>query len=176
MHRRTKRILTGLGLVLVALAVAYAILLLRSTAQLRQAYAALAADGRPLQSAEILPPKVADANNAAVLYQSAILMLKGEPAGDKSLYERLTAHFPPSWKPGRDEGIDRAGRGGECLVAYRARDAPTRLPARTRLRGQPARLQVPGDRGHERALCSSRKPGPAWKQRPAGRAGPGTWF
>ncbi len=98
----------GPGIVVVALAVTYAILLLRSTAQLRQAYAALAADGRPLQSAEILGPKVADANNAAVLYQSAILLLKAEPAGDKSLYERLTAHFPPSWKP--DEMKELIGR------------------------------------------------------------------
>ena len=84
MHRRSKRILTGFGIVIVALAATYAILLIRSTAKLRQAYAALAADGRPVQSAEILPPKVADADNAAVLYQSAILALKGEPAGDKS--------------------------------------------------------------------------------------------
>ncbi|MCL5280135.1 MAG: hypothetical protein M1376_09535 [Planctomycetes bacterium] len=90
MHRRSKRILTGLGIVLVALALAYAILLLRATAQLRQACVALATDGRPLRSAEILGPKVADANNAAVLYRSAILLLKGEPAGDKSLYEQLT--------------------------------------------------------------------------------------
>jgi hypothetical protein len=108
MHRRSKRILTGLGIVLVALAVTYAILLLRATAQLRQAYAALAADGRPVHSDEILPPKVADANNAAVLYRSAILLLKAAPAGDKSLYERLTAHFLPSWK--RDEVKELIGR------------------------------------------------------------------
>jgi hypothetical protein len=108
MHRRSKRILTGLGIVLVALGATYAILLLRATAQLRQAYTALAADGRPLQSAEILGPKVTDANNAAVLYRSAILLLKAEPAGDKSLYERLTAHFLPSWKP--DEVKEMIGR------------------------------------------------------------------
>jgi hypothetical protein len=108
MHRRSKRILTGLGIVLVALAITYAILLLRATAQLRQAYAALAADGRPVHSVEILPPKVADANNAAVLYRSAILLLKAEPAGDKSLYDRLTAHFLPSWKP--DEVKEMIGR------------------------------------------------------------------
>ncbi len=93
MQRRAKRILTGFGIVVVALAVTYAILLLRATAQLRQAYAALAADGRPMHSAEILPPKVADANNAAVLYESAVLMLKGQPAGEKSLYEQLTGRL-----------------------------------------------------------------------------------
>ena len=108
MHRRSKRILMGLGIVVVALAVTYAVLLLRATAQLRQAYAALAADGRPTQSVEILPPKVADADNAAVLYQSAILLLKGEPAGDKSLYEQLTARFPLLRKP--DEMKELIGR------------------------------------------------------------------
>jgi hypothetical protein len=92
MHRRSKRILTGLGIIFIALAVTYAILLARSTAQLRQAYAALEADGRPMRAAEIIPPKVPDSDNAAVLYQSAVLMLKGQPAGDKSLYERLTNH------------------------------------------------------------------------------------
>ncbi|MCX5643131.1 MAG: hypothetical protein NTZ17_00350 [Phycisphaerae bacterium] len=90
MHRRSKRILMGLGIIIVALAVTYGVLLIRATAKLCQAYAALAADGRPMQAAEILPPKVSDANNAAVLYQSAVLLLKGQPAGDKSLYERLT--------------------------------------------------------------------------------------
>jgi hypothetical protein len=91
----------GLGVLLAALAVTYAILLMRSTARLRQAYAALAADGRPMQAAEILPPKVSDADNAAVLYQSAVLMLKGQPAGDMSLYERLTGRSSRSL--GEDE-------------------------------------------------------------------------
>lgn len=101
MHRRSRRILTGLGIVIVALTMTYAILLLRSTSKLRQAYAALAADGRPMQAAEIIPPKVSDADNAAVLYQSAVLMLKGQPAGDKSLYERLTGRS--SERLGEDE-------------------------------------------------------------------------
>jgi hypothetical protein len=92
MHRRSKRILTVLGIIVVILAVTYAILLARSTIRLRRAYAALAADGRPMRTAEIIPPKVPDADNGAVLYQSAVLMLKGQPAGDKSLYERLTDH------------------------------------------------------------------------------------
>jgi hypothetical protein len=114
MHRRSKRILTGLGIVIVALAITYAILLLRSTSKLHQAYAALAADGRPMQAAEILPPKVSDADNAAVLYQSAVLMLKGQPAGDTSLYERFTNYrLRPKTKPELNallgqEAVDRA--------------------------------------------------------------------
>jgi len=90
MQRRSKRILTGLGIFVVALAVIYAILLVRATAKLRQAYAALQADGRPMRIDEIAPPKVPDSENAAVLYQSAVLLLKSQPAGDKSLFERLT--------------------------------------------------------------------------------------
>jgi hypothetical protein len=114
MHRRSKRILTGLGIIVVVLAVTYAVLLIRATAKLRQAYAALAADGRPMQAAEILPPRVSDGDNAAVLYQSAILLLKGQPAGDKSLYERLTNYrLRPKTKPEindllRQEAVDRA--------------------------------------------------------------------
>jgi hypothetical protein len=108
MQRRSRRILTGLGIILVALAATYAILLARATAHLRQAYAALEADGRPMQAAEILPPKVPDADNAAVLYQSAVLLLKGQPAGDKSLYERLTSR--PRERLGEQEKTQLIGR------------------------------------------------------------------
>ena len=114
MHRRSKRILTAFGIILVALALTYAILLARATIKLRRAYAALAADGRPMQAAEIIPPKVPDSENAAVLYQSAVLLLKGQPAGDKSLYERLTDyHFRPKTKAElnellRQEAVDKA--------------------------------------------------------------------
>jgi hypothetical protein len=90
MHRRSKRILTAFGLVIVVLAVAYAVLLAQATLKLRRAYAALAAEGRPMRAAEVLPPQIPDSDNAAVLYQSAVLMLKGQPTGDMSLYERLT--------------------------------------------------------------------------------------
>ena len=51
MHRRSRRILTGLGIFIVALAVIYAILLARATVKLRRAYAALqSARGRPSPS------------------------------------------------------------------------------------------------------------------------------
>jgi hypothetical protein len=99
MHRRSKRIVTGLGIFVVALAVLYAILLARATVKLRGAYATLAADGRPMRIDEISPPKVPDSENAAVLYQSAVLLLKSQPAGDKSLFQRLTDyHFRPKTK------------------------------------------------------------------------------
>jgi hypothetical protein len=103
MHRRSKRILTGLGISVVVLAVVYAILLVRATVKLRHAYAALQADGRPMRIDEITPPKVPDSENAAVLYQSAVLLLKSQPAGDRSLFERLTDyHFRPKTKEERN--------------------------------------------------------------------------
>ncbi|MBM4024577.1 MAG: hypothetical protein FJ280_04120 [Planctomycetes bacterium] len=89
MHRRSKRILTVLGVIIVAFAALYAIAVVRATTRLRRAYAALGADGRPLRAAEIIPPEVPDAQNAAVLYQSAALMLKGQAAGEKDLLQRL---------------------------------------------------------------------------------------
>ncbi len=90
MHRRSKRILTGLGIFVVVVAVIYAVLLVRATVKLRRAYAALQAQGRPMRIEEITPPKAPDSENAAVLYQSAVLLLKSQPAGDRSLFERLT--------------------------------------------------------------------------------------
>jgi len=106
MHRRSKRILTGLGIFIVALAVIYAILLVSATAKLRHAYAALQAQGRPMRIDEITPPKVPDSENAAVLYQSAVLLLKSQPAGDKSLFERFTdGRFRPKTKEERNRLI-----------------------------------------------------------------------
>jgi hypothetical protein len=90
MHRRSKRILTVIGIIVIAFGALYAIALVRATVQLRRAYAALEADGRPMRAADVVPPEVPDTQNAAVLYQSAALMLKGQPAGDKNLLERLS--------------------------------------------------------------------------------------
>ena len=89
MGRRSKRILTVIGIIVIASGVLYAVALVRSTAKLRRAYAALEDDGRPMRAAEIIPPEVPDAQNAAMLYQSAALMLRGQTAGEKNLLERL---------------------------------------------------------------------------------------
>ena len=89
MHRRSKRILIVVGVIAIALGALYTLALVRSTMKLRRAYAALAADGRPMRADEIVPPKVPDAQNAALLYQSAALMLKGQAAGEKNLLERV---------------------------------------------------------------------------------------
>jgi hypothetical protein len=81
MRKRTFGILTGMAVVLLLLGVAYGIAVAVSTVKLRRAYAALQADGRPMDRKEIIPPPVADTNNAALLYQSAISLLKAEPSG-----------------------------------------------------------------------------------------------
>jgi len=81
MKKRTVRILTAMGVFIVALAAVYAVAVARSTATLRRAYATLQADGRPMQRTEVIPPIVPDTENAALLYQSATSMLKAEPAG-----------------------------------------------------------------------------------------------
>ncbi len=109
MGKRSRRILTGLGVLIVALGVTYAVLMVRATIKLRRAYAALEADGRPMRAADILPPKVPDSENAAVLYQSAILMLKGQPAGGTSLFESLTAQGSKRKKEAEEKWLGHDG-------------------------------------------------------------------
>jgi hypothetical protein len=74
------KILTGLAVVVVALGVTYAVMLARATARLRQAYADLQKDGRPMQAADVIPPEVPDIQNSAVLYESAALLLRAQPS------------------------------------------------------------------------------------------------
>lgn len=80
MKKRTVRILTGLAVMLVAWGVIYAIWVGISAAKLRRAYAALEKDGRPMRAEEVIPPAVEDIENAALLYESAALLLKAMPA------------------------------------------------------------------------------------------------
>jgi hypothetical protein len=83
MRKRTARILTGVAVIVVVLGVLYAIAMAVSAARLRRAYAALEKDGRPMRAADILPPAVPDTENGALLYESAALLLKAEPAGHR---------------------------------------------------------------------------------------------
>lgn len=80
MKKRTVKILTGVAVVLVALSIIYAIWVGISAAKLRRAYAALEKDGRPMRAEEVIPPKVPETENAALLYESAALLLKAMPA------------------------------------------------------------------------------------------------
>lgn len=78
MHKTSIKILTSVAVVVVALGVTYAIMLARATARLRRAYADLEKDGRPMRAAEVIPPQVPDAQNGAMLYASATLLLKAQ--------------------------------------------------------------------------------------------------
>ena len=89
MKKRTSKILKRIAILIVALGLIYAIALSASSAKLRQAYAELKKDGRPMEPADVIPPEVPDANNAALLYESAALLLKAQPAPDENLLEYL---------------------------------------------------------------------------------------
>ncbi len=87
MHRRSKRVLIGLGIVIGLLVAAYAVLLLRSTIKLRRAYADLEATGRPMTAAKVIPEPIPASRNAAMLYEQAVTTLKELPAPKKDLLE-----------------------------------------------------------------------------------------
>jgi hypothetical protein len=89
MRKKTIKILKIIAIVLVALSLIYAIAIGVSSAKLRKAYAALEKAGRPMKPADVIPPDVPDAENAALLYQSAILLLKAQPAPNGNLLEYL---------------------------------------------------------------------------------------
>jgi hypothetical protein len=89
MRKRTVKILTGIGITVVALGVIYAIAVGVSSAKLRRAYADLQKDGRPMKPADVIPPEVPDEENAALLYESAALLLKAQPAPSGNLLDYL---------------------------------------------------------------------------------------
>ena len=89
MRKRTVKILKGIGIAVVVLGVLYAIGVAVSAAKLRRAYAELEKAGRPMNAANVIPPTVAEAENAALLYESATLLLKAEAAGQENLLSHL---------------------------------------------------------------------------------------
>jgi len=89
MRRRSKRILAGIGIIIIGLGTLYAVALARSTAKLREAYAALEKDGRPMNAADVTPAKVPDEQNATILYKSAAAMLKAQVTQEGNLLKRL---------------------------------------------------------------------------------------
>ena len=102
MRKPTRRILIGVGIVLISIGSVYAVLLARSTARLRQAYAALERDGRPMAAAGLVPPAVPDAQNAVVLYESAASLLKAQPFGSKTLLWHLGRLADSLWSDSPD--------------------------------------------------------------------------
>jgi len=89
MRKRTVKILKIIAVIVVVLSLIYAIAVGISGAKLRRAYADLKKDGRPMRQADVIPPEVPDTENAALLYESATLLLKAQPAPEGNLLEYL---------------------------------------------------------------------------------------
>jgi hypothetical protein len=89
MQKRTVKILTRIAIVLIVLGLIYAIAVSVSSSKLRQAYTDLKKDGRPMESSDVIPPEIPDTENAALLYESAALLLKAQPAAGDNLLEDL---------------------------------------------------------------------------------------
>jgi len=89
MKKRTVKILTGIAIVIIVLGIIYAIAVSISSAKLRRAYAELKKDGRPMLPGLLIPQEVSDANNAALLYECAIKLLKAQPAPENNLLHYL---------------------------------------------------------------------------------------
>jgi len=85
MQKRSVKFLKVIAIVLIALGLIYAIAVSVSSSKLRQAYADLKKDGRPMEPSDVIPPEVPDTENAALLYESAGLLLKAQPTPDENL-------------------------------------------------------------------------------------------
>jgi hypothetical protein len=93
MKPRIVKCLKWMALVLAVLSIAYVIALIVTSRKVRQAYQALERDHRPMRADDIIPPRIEDTLNAALLYNSAIALLKSEPVGTSSLLAELGDHF-----------------------------------------------------------------------------------
>lgn len=109
MRGRSGKILIGIVVVAAALGVAYGLALVRSKGRLREAYAALKRDGRPMRAADLVLAEVPDEQNAAPLYQRAASMLAvplDEDVAEKDLLERLARLARAMWdKPTKPHKI-----------------------------------------------------------------------
>jgi hypothetical protein len=90
MKKRTAAILKWVGIVVVVLGFVYGAMDFASRRAIKREYDALRAEGRPMELREIVPPAIPDADNAALVYNAAIQMLKAEP-----LF-KLEGYAPPS--------------------------------------------------------------------------------
>jgi len=85
MQKRTVKVLKVIAIVLVVLGLIYAIAVSVSSSKLRQAYADLEKDGRPMDRWKVIPPEVPDTENAALLYESAAMLLRAQPSPGEHL-------------------------------------------------------------------------------------------
>lgn len=178
MRKQSKRILAGIVIILFLCGVLYAIAVARAEAQLREAYATLKNNGRPMQPEDLIPPETAETQNAAPQYAAALSLLKEQYVEHKNLLEylgNLSAQFHHQPSPvnrseikellGRDvvaqalSSLDRETCFPVCRVGpdYVPNDLKTRLPILEDLRnvvlilGAKARMESEGE-----------EPGNAW--------------
>jgi len=90
MKKQTATVLKWVGLSVIALGVLYAVFLGAGNRALRNAYAALEADGRPMKAQQIIPAEIPDTDNAALVYKAVVLQLQAEKAGEKDLFTELS--------------------------------------------------------------------------------------
>lgn len=89
MRKRTVRILKGIGIAVIVLGLIYAIAVAVSVVKLRRAYTDLENDGRPMNRSNVIPPTVPNPENAALLYESGMLLLRAQPAPNEDLLRYL---------------------------------------------------------------------------------------
>ncbi len=95
MKKQTATFMKWVGTAVVALGLLYAVLAggsllaAQANADLNRAYEALAADGRPMKAEQIIPARIPDSDNAALLYQVAVLQLKAETGVKSGLFAEL---------------------------------------------------------------------------------------
>ena len=87
--RTIRRTLKAIAAIVIVLAVIYFAALYAPNRRLRQAYAALEKDGRPMKVEDVIPPKVPDSENGALLIQAAVAELEAKTVGNESLVSRL---------------------------------------------------------------------------------------
>ena len=89
MRKKNVKRLTRLAVIIIALGLAYAVAVVLSSAKLRRAYEDLSRAGRPMDRSDVIPAKIPDSENAAPLYESAILLLKAQPVNTERHRSRL---------------------------------------------------------------------------------------
>ncbi len=93
MKPRLAKCLKWTVVVVAILCAIYVLALVVASAKVRRAYEALEQDNRPIHMDEIIPPRIEDTLNAALLYNSAIALLKSEPVGTSSLLAELGEYY-----------------------------------------------------------------------------------
>lgn len=89
MQKKTVKRLTIIAIIIVALGLIYAIAVAVSAAKLHQAYVAIEKDRRPMSREDVIPAEIPNSENAAPLYESAILYIEAQPVATERWRNKL---------------------------------------------------------------------------------------